>query len=836
MSIIDQPWFSTISRPSRYLGNEFNAVKKDPARIEVSIALAFPDVYEVGMSHLGLKILYGILNETPWLAAERVFSPWTDLEAALRHEGAPLNSLETQRPLSQFDIIGFSLQHELAYTNVLTILDLSGIPFSASQRTEKDPLIIAGGPACFNPEPVAEFFDAVVVGDGETAALAICDAVRQKKQGAVTSKTALLHGLRHIQGVYIPVFFRFQGNTTGPSVSLTPLLSDYTHVNKAVLSRLDAYPYPTRQIVPCADLIHDRLAMEICRGCTRGCRFCQAGMIYRPVRERDPATVLADTKKALQATGYEELSLLSLSAGDYGCIEPLMEALMDRQSRDRIAVSLPSLRVDSLSPAMIAQIKRVRKTGFTLAAEAGNDLLRQKINKGLTQTDILNMARIVYGAGWHLIKLYFMVGLPFEQEKDIQDIVSLARQVAALAPNKGGRAKLNVSITTFVPKSHTPFMWAPQITLAESRRRILYIRDALHGSRIRVKWNQPELSWLEGLFSRGDRRLSRVIVRAWQLGARFDAWGDQFKKDRWDQAIAASGLDPDDYIHRQRSLYEALPWDHIRSGVHKQFLIHEWQRAEKGRPTPDCREGCLECGVCDHKTVDPVLSSEKCDLSRLVNPPKSRDAASPAYYRLTFSKTGRARYLSHLELVRMFVRAFKRAGLDMSYSQGFHPMPRISFADALPVGVESLEETLFITLNAPTAPESLYARINQQMPDGIAVTAVQQIQADQKKIRLKESAFLVTLPHGAITGADLRPFLEADHFPINKTNKKGMHEIDARPLVKSINLVSSHCLALVLRHPDGPKLKPQELVQGIIGSRTINMRDIQVVKTKQILC
>jgi len=836
MSILDHQWFSDIIRPSRYLGSEFNAIRKDPANTEVSIALAFPDVYEVGMSHLGLKILYHLLNSYVWLAAERVFAPWVDLEKKLRQHRIPLTTLESDQPLSHFDIIGFSLQYELCYTNVLNMLDLSGIPFKNSERSEDDPLIIAGGPICFNPEPVADFFDIIVVGDGEAAAVEICRTVREHKRGARRDKKSLIEQLGQISGIYIPAHYQIRYHPEGRIDKIVPLGSASSQINKAIIPDIDAYPFPVKPLVPFTELIHDRYSIEISRGCTRGCRFCQAGMIYRPVRERSPLSVSEKAATALRQSGYEELSLLSLSSGDYGCIEPLLKELMDRFSSKKTAVSLPSLRIDSLSPLMIEEIKRVRKTGFTLAVEAGNESLRKIINKGLTQENILDMARTVYGAGWNLIKLYFMIGLPFEKDKDLEDIVTLARQIADIPGKRGNKPKLNVSISTFVPKSHTPFMWATQIPIEESRRKIKFIRDKLKDHRIRVKWNQPELSWLEGIFSRGDRKLSRVIIEAWKRGARYDAWGEHFRLGVWEEAFSISGLKPAQYVHRERPLDEILPWDHINSGVRKAYLINEWNRAKQHALTPDCREKCLECGVCNHETVDPILF-QKSDL--IFNPKISTAKASTTEsikkYRITFTKMDKARHLSHLELARTFIRAFRRAGLNLAYSRGFHPMPRVSFICALPVGTESQQETLDLQLTESADTVYLRQCINRQLPQGLEVTAVKEIPPGMKKARLRGSHFRITLKGAELKAEDLKKFLESEYFPILKMTKKGEHSIDAKSLVKAISVIASDKIEIALGYTEGPQLKPEEIINGIFPSGNMGCRIVRILKIKQEL-
>jgi len=833
MPIDDHSLLVKIKRPSRYIGNEVNSIKKDPASVDVSIALAFPDIYEVGMSHQGLKILYKILNGSEWLAAERVFSPWTDLEEEIRNRKMTLVTLESDRPLSDFDIIGFSLQHELSFSNVLTMLELSGIPFFSSERDDSFPLIIAGGPACFNPEPVADLFDAILIGDGEEAALEICKTVRRIKREGL-QKSELLYALKQIGGVYIPSLFRPHYSSEASISHIEPLDKDYNEVRKSLVPDIDRYPFPEDQIVPFASIVHDRLAIEIARGCTRGCRFCQAGMIYRPVRERRPVSVVESLDRALQKTGFDEVSLLSLSSGDYSCIAPLIKELMDRHSGNKVAVSLPSLRIDSMDPAWLEEIKRVRKTGFTLAPEAGNDRLRKIINKTLTDEDIMGMARDLYGAGWNLIKLYFMVGLPREEEKDILDIVSLAKRVAGLAKGRGRKEILNVSVSTFVPKSHTPFMWAPQISYEESVKRIRIIRDGLRGSRIHVKWNQPELSWLEGIFSRGDRRLTGALIEAWRLGARFDAWAEHFKMDIWKQAFERTGINTEAYINRSRSFDETLPWDHIKSGVSVEYLKREWDRALEEKYTPDCREKCLECGVCDHNDIDPVIHKDFNVPAKEMMPEGYSDA-DVRKYRLTFCKTGQASYLSHLELAGLFIRAFRRACLSMVFSRGYHPMPRISFASALPVGTGSIHETFDIELYGEIPASKLKEDMNIQLPEGIQVSQVEDLSNVMKKESHIESYYHITLDGIELDRVYLDRFKDSTCFPIIKMTKNGEQEVDARPLVKSIGFIHPDTLELAVRHIHGPEIKPAIIIKEIFQLNDEQIPYIKILKTKQVM-
>jgi len=833
MHISQYRWFSRIKHPSRYLGGETHAIIKDPSDVEVSIALAFPDVYEIGMSHVGLKILYHILNSLDWLSAERVFTPWVDLEQELRRRALPLSSLESGKPLSQFDLIGFSLQHELCYTNVLTMLDLAGIPFLSEQRGSNEPLIIAGGPACFNPEPVAAIFDAIVVGDGEEAALRICKAVKEWKQAGRKNRAELLEELAALPGVYIPSFFSVRYSARGTVEHVEALRPGYSWVEKAVVPDLNFYPFPSTQIVPIAEPVHDRFTIEIARGCSRGCRFCQAGMIYRPVRERDPREIVRVAERGLRETGFEDLSLLSLSSGDYGCVLPLVRELMKRVANHHVAVNFSSLRADSIMSTLMEEIKRVRKTSFTIAPEAGSQRMRDAINKGLTEEQILDAARKIYAAGWNLIKLYFMIGLPMEQEDDIEAIIELSRKIERLGPRGRRHNVLNVSVATFVPKSHTPFQWQPQLTMEQGKQRINYIRDRLHGKRIKVKWNEPEGSWLEGTFSRGDRRLTHVLTDAWKEGARFDSWREHLRPGTWRDAFERHGLDPDFYLLRQRDESEVMPWEHISTGISKEFLLEEWMKAQRGIATPDCREQCPACGICESLSVSPVLFNGSAFAESPV-PSTPRTEGRIRRLRIHFTKLETGRYLSHLELVRLFIRAFRRAGIIMVYSKGYHPMPKISFATALPVGVESLDEILDLSLYDSGNVGRTSDLVNRELPAGIRVLTIDEVSAKERPPQVKESTFQVSVP-GSVKEEEMIRFLRLPVCPLVRKRGNRERTIDIRSQVRGLQLISGNEIEMIMRHDGGPEMKPSEIIGEIFSLTERQVEEMRVLKTKGIL-
>jgi len=819
-----------VERPSRYLGTEINTIRKDPSTTELKFVLAFPDLYEIGTSHFGIQILYHILNRHSDIAAERVFAPAKDLGTLLRSSGVSLMSMETHTPLKKFDILGFSLLYELNYTNILTILDLAGIPFLSHQRDSTFPLVIGGGPCTCNPEPVADFFDAFVVGDGEDVVLEMAAVWLLCKKNAATDKTSILNAWSAIKGVYIPDMFPVHYDHMGFQV-LTPVSAGMSRrrkkVERAVLADLDQAAFPQSPVIPFGKPIHDRLRLEVSRGCTRGCRFCQAGMIYRPVRERSEATLMKLSDISLAKTGYEDISLLSLSIGDYSCIASLMAGLMEKYKAGHTAVSLPSLRAETLTPELMALIKKMRKTGFTIAPEAGSQRLRNVINKNITRDEIVETVKNAFSLGWQVIKLYFMIGLPTETDEDLHGIVDLVEELRNIRSETGRRGKLNVSVTTFIPKPHTPFQWFSQISVDESRKKIAWLRSNLKKPGIHFKWQSPEVSFLEGLWARGDRRLGRLLLSAYKKGCRFDGWSDHFKYTVWESALEDTGTDVHFYTTRKRDLSEPLPWDHLDMKVTKAFLKQEWQSALDGQKTTDCRwNPCHNCGVCDFETVQPQLF-DTCDERAVLK--TENDDKMPEFNKVlqvVYAKTGQAKYFGHLELANIIIRALRRAGIPVKYSEGFHPKPKISFDDSLPIGMESFNERFYITVPEHVTCEDIKSRFSAELPDGIDLKGCTLSNKKRKQDEHVQDNYTIQLKEGRFDRERLNRFLYLPEYTYTRTNRKGKKRtFDLKKVVSQIELKDTKRLLLQVQKENETTLRPAEILMEIFS---LSRKEVQL--------
>ena len=822
----------SLKNPSSYLGLELNSRRKERSGLDCSIALLFPDVYNIGMSHLGLKILYNIINSEPGLAAERAFAPDEDFAAALRREGVPLMSLETKTPLAEFDIVGFTIPYELSYTNMLWILDLARIPMRAADREDSHPLVIGGGAGVYNPEPIAEFFDLFVLGDGERVVIEI---MRETTAAKGAAREDLLKRLARIPGVYVPSFFDASYHPGGEFKGMAPKFSGYDSVKRVFLPALDDSPYPFEMVVPFGSPTQDRLNVEIDRGCTQGCRFCQAGTTYRPVRERTPGQVLEIMEKALERTGYEGISVTSLSAGDYSRIGQLLRLLMDRYSDDRISLSLPSLRSGTVTGEIIEQVSRGGRSGFTITAEAGSGRLREVINKKVTDQEIMDVASRLLAAGWRSLKLYFMIGLPTETDDDIDSIYYLCSKLANLKHGARRFANISVSVSNFVPKAHTAFQWFGQNSIeqleAKKERLFSMIRK---NRRLRLKWHDPRMSHMEAVFSRGDRRLADVIESAYRMGSRMDSWTERFDFGRWARAFEENGLDSAFYANRRLDTKAPLPWDHIDTGLSKKYLLREWKHALKGEVTDDCRTGdCLGCGL-DPKTCFEPYEWAVPEIDR-------KKAASHAEkrfkYRFTFSKTGLSRFFSHLELISIITRALRMAGAPLRYSQGFSPHPKISFGYALPMGVESAKEMFDVELRERWSLADAPAAINKNLPAGLCVHGCEEIPAGSRSVSASVSGFeyLIELKNNPARKKIMdavEKFNAADSVIVERAGGK-KKRVDTRKVIEDLKLDEQGALRFRIKVAPGGTTKPHDLLKALFPNGEI--KPARILKLSNIM-
>lgn len=808
-----------VTKPARYINTEINSVHKDLAKVKTKVCLFFPDTYEVGMSHLGLRILYDILNKRDDTACERVFSPWTDYEEKLRASGNPLASLESGLPLSQFDIIGITLQYELSYSNILAGLMLAGIPLRAADRTDDLPVLIAGGPCAMNPGPLSDFIDVFFIGEAEEAVHELIDLKQQHN-----SKAIFLKALAGREGFYVPAF----GDK---------------NVRRRVVRDLETAAYPDTPMLPLLKPIHDRVTVEVARGCIRGCRFCQAGMIYRPYRERSAENVKALLHESLSCTGYDELSLASLSSGDYSGIEPLITALMEKYRDSRVSVSLPSLRVGTLTPPMIKAIAGTRKTGFTLAPEAGTERLRRVINKPVSDLDLIDAAETIFSNGWSVLKLYFMIGLPTETEEDLDGIIRLANELLARGKRCTKRhVQLNISVSTFVPKAHTPFQWMRQISLDETRAKQAYLARGLRKRGITLKPHDPETSLLEGAFARGDRALGRVIEEAVRSGCRFDGWSECFDFKKWADAFQKCELDMTAYACRTFGLDDTLPWDHVQSGVTKEFLKREYQRAMAEEVTENCRIACAQCGMAceDGGTVSlgrPAVAAAQPESAEAatIGHAQKKHAGGPelaARIRTKYNKTGRIRFLSHLDLMTLFQRAAARAKVPLLFSQGFNPHPKISFGPALSVGMESDAEYLDMETDPFIDLLQVTKALNNVLPEGIRILESRVIPSKAPSLSGSIGKYVYEVGVPEVYAGDLEERVKSFLFQPSVIVSKEGKQKDIRPGIESIQLPEgSSSISIVLQ--DFDQIKPR--VQDVIDQLFSITRDQALLfRTKRI--
>jgi radical SAM family uncharacterized protein/radical SAM-linked protein len=777
-----------VQKPARYLGGEHGARIKDWASVDARVCLAFPDVYDIGMSHLGFKILYKLLNDEPRTLAERAYAPWIDMEAQLRARGLPLVSCESARPLSDFDVVGFSLQFELTYTNVLLMLDLGGIPFRASARGEDDPLVIAGGPTATHPEPLAPFIDAIVIGDGEERATEIAllwtDA---KKRGL--PRPERLRALAKLAGVYVPSLFTTH---VDPSTGFTvvdrgPSPEARVPVVRTLVDDLNRFPFPDDGPIGGPEAIFDRMSIEIARGCTEGCRFCQAGMIYRPVRERDPQQIVDTVVNAVKKSGYDEASLTSLSTADYSCIAPLVKKVTEALTPKKVSLGVSSLRAYGLDENVLDDMARVRATGVTFAPEAGTQRMRDVINKNVTEEQLLETAERIFSRGWSAMKLYFMIGLPTEEEEDVRAIPQVGGRARAIGKRvkrelgNPGSPKVTVSVSTHVPKPHTPFQWCAMETTDSVHQKQQWLKEEARTAHVELRTHDGDTSWLEAIFARGDRTLAPVLERAYRSGARFDSWEDQQKIDLWKEAFQAEGIDPGKYLGTI-PVSARLPWDHIDVGLEEGFLLREYRKSLKDRLSLPCGKVagafvhasnlkdaqadqrklvCYDCGIaCDLGAMREqrlgYLRTLGADEPRPPAPPSPRAKGAPPKmdqgdarrYRFIYEKLGPAAFLSHLDVIRALPRSFRRLEIPLFYSQGFHPKPDMMFGPALSLGVSSLGEAVDVKVAADIDADALLGALSEGAHQGLRfIGGVKLATADAAVSRVIDTArYAVGIP------------------------------------------------------------------------------------------
>lgn len=719
-----------VQKPARYTGGEYGEVIKDKSKIDVRFAFAFPDMYEIGMSNLGIKLLSGIINNLDYAWCERVFAPAKDFADELIKNKLDLYALESGDSLREFDFIGFTLQYELCYSNILYMLNLANIPALASERMEAEdmPIIIGGGPCAYNPEPAADFFDLFAIGEGEDSLAEITELYHEHKKRGLKKREFLLDCAKKIEGVYVPSLYDVEYN--GVKIkSFTPESADIPAViKKRVVNNFNEAYFPVQPIVPNIDCVHDRITLEVFRGCMRSCRFCQAGFIYRPMRERSAETLNNLALESYKNTGYNEISLVSLSISDYSDLFHLTDCLKSWTDDLNINLALPSMRIDAFTRELLEKTSSVRQSGLTFAPEAGSQRMRDIINKNLTEQEILDTIKIAFDSGRNTIKLYFMLGLPGETDEDIIEIANLAKKAVGLyyqRENKQNNRGVTVTISTasFVPKCHTPFCFEAQNSYEELIRKQKLLKEQINSKKIKYNYHDAKISRLEAVFARGDRKLAKVLLEAVKLGVCFDGWDEYFQYDLWLEAFANCGIKPEDYAEREYNYQDIMPWDFIDCGVSREFLARENQRAKSGITTANCREKCAGCGVSDCDMTRENKTSQSVETTSCERQQTSIET-QVKNFRIKFEKCGMAKYISHLDLSRLFARSLSRAGIKLVHSEGFNPHPKITFVSALSLGIESFCEYADIKVSGVLDDAEMSEKLRKVFPSGINIREV----------------------------------------------------------------------------------------------------------------
>ncbi len=827
-----------VMKPGRYVGNELNSTRKDHEG-RLKVALAFPDVYEIGMSYHGLAILYHLLNEQPDWVAERIFAPWVDAEEVMRRENIPLFSLESHTPLREFDVLGFSLAYELNYANVLNMLDLAGIPVWSSERNEQHPLIIAGGPCTMNPEPVADFFDLFAIGDAEEMAGEILNVIQSSKTN-ISNRRELLIALSKIPGVYVPQFYDVEYDQTGQFKAMVPQLEDAPETIKVrTVPRLKSEYYPSLPLVPFLETTHDRLTIEIMRGCPKRCRFCAATAAYQPKRERPLEDIVKQAEEGIANSGWDEISLLSLSTTDYSKLPELAKILSQSLSSRRVSISLPSLRPGTFSLELAGFLTRVKKAGLTFAPEAGTARLRDAVGKRLNEEELLRTARIAFSSGWNLIKLYFMIGLPTEEEDDLKGIATLLKKVLGVGKDISGRYNLNVTISPFTPKPHTPFQWERMESIESLQQKIHYLKSSLRRGNVHLKFRDPQVSYLEGILGRGDRRACSVIHSAWKKGAKLDGWSEHFNYQLWKEAFAEQGLSMDSWA-QERNPDAPLPWDHVDKGIRKESLKKERSRAYASQEDSSAEEMSLPS--ISHESISSEAKLRMSDfapadkLQEAVSTPaesaqpsvsygrrRKKRPSSPAVsvarsrVRLRWSKSEGVRFTSHLDVGRTFERAIRRSGIPIAYSEGFHPHQKVAFGPPLPLGYCSDAEYLDVQLSEPFTSVFLQ-KLNQTLPSGFKFLEGRPIlgKSDSLSFIINLAVYEVWLDVSPEqVERSIESIISRSELPVTRTSKEQVKEIDIRRHVRSLEGQPSNdgtLLKMQLGLGTGGYARPEEIL------------------------